>query len=76
MTFEKMVTVTVDPASTWDGTNEMRSNIYFDPCIFNGSLTIVGDYHAMVSLNGGCSFGDVLLSPARRLPLASPKKSH
>lgn len=60
MTFEKMVTVTVDPASTRDGTNETRSNIYFDTCIFNGGLTIVGNYHAMVSLSGGCSFGDVL----------------
>ena len=58
VTFEEMVTVTVDPASTRDGSNDLRSNIYFDNCTFNGGLTIVGDYHAMVSLGGGCSFGD------------------
>ena len=58
VTFEKMVTVTVDPASTRDGANDLRSNIYFDNCIFNGGLTIVGDYHAMVSLGEGCSFGN------------------
>ena len=56
--FEKMVTVTVDPASTRDGSNDVRSSITFDNCTFNGGLTIVGDYHAMVSLGGGCSFGD------------------
>ena len=58
VTFEKMVTVTVDPASTRDGATDLRSNIYFDNCAFNGGLTIVGDYHAMVSLGGGCTFGD------------------
>lgn len=58
VTFEEMVTVTVDPASTRDGSNDVRSNIYFDNCVFNGGLTIVGDYHAMVSLGGGCSFGE------------------
>lgn len=56
--FEKMVTVTLDPASTRDASNELRSNIVFDNCVFNGGLTIVGDFHAMVSLGGGCSFGD------------------
>lgn len=56
--FEKMVTVTVDPTSTRDAANELRSNIVFDNCVFNGGLTIVGDFHAMVSLGGGCSFGD------------------
>ena len=55
--FEKMVTVTVDPASTSDAANELRSIIVFDNCLFNGGLTVVGDLHAMVSL-GGCSFGD------------------
>ena len=55
--FEKMVTVTVDPASTSDAANELRSIIVFDNCVFNGGLTVVGDFHAMVSL-GGCSFGD------------------
>ena len=53
-----MVTVTVDPASTRDGSIELRSGIYFDNCTFNGGLTILGDYHAMVSLGGGCFFGD------------------
>ena len=57
-TFDKMVTVTIDPDSTRDGSNDLRSDIFFDNCIFNGGLTIVGDYHAMVSLGGGCSFGD------------------
>lgn len=56
VTFDEMVTVTVDPASTRDGSIELRSGIYFDNCTFNGGLTILGDYHAMVSL-GGCSFG-------------------
>ena len=58
VTFEKMVTVTLDPASTRDASNELRSNIVFDNCVFNGGLTVVGDFHAMVSLGGGCSFGD------------------
>lgn len=57
VTFEKMVTVVIDPASTRDASNELRSNIAFDNCVFNGGLTIVGDFHAMVSLGGGCSFG-------------------
>lgn len=56
--FEKMVTVTIDPASTRDAAIELRSNIVFDNCVFNGGLTVVGDFHAMVSLGGGCSFGD------------------
>ena len=58
MTFDKMVTITVDPASTRNGSNDIRSNIYFDNCTFNGGVTIVGDYHAMISFGGGCSFGD------------------
>lgn len=56
--FEKMVTVTLDPASTRDAANELRSIIVFDNCVFNGGLTVVGDFHAMVDLGGGCSFGD------------------
>lgn len=56
--FEKMVTVTVDPASTRNAANELRSNIVFDNCVFNGGLTVIGDFHAMVRLGGGCSFGD------------------
>lgn len=58
LVFDKMVTVTVDPASTRDGAQEQRSNIFFDNCTFNAGLTIVGDYHAMVSLGGGCTFGE------------------
>ena len=58
VTFEKMVTVTVDPNSTRDASNELRSNIFFDNCVFNGGLNIEGDFHAMVSLGGGCSFGE------------------
>ena len=58
VTFDQMVTVTVDPASTRDGSVDLRSGIYFDNCTFNGGLTILGDYHAMVTLGGGCSFGD------------------
>ena len=49
MDFDKPVTVTVDTASTRDGSVELRSNIYFDNCVFNAGLSIVGDYHAMVS---------------------------
>ncbi len=56
--FDKMVTVTVDPASTRDGAIDLRSEIFFDNCTFNGGLTIVGDYHAMVSLGSDCSFGE------------------
>ena len=58
MTFDQMVTVTVDPASTRDGDNESRSYIYFDNCVFNDGLTIVGDYHAVIALGAGCTFGD------------------
>lgn len=58
VSFAEPVTVTVDPASTRDGSNDLRSNISFDNCTFNGGLTIVGDYHAMISLGAGCSFGD------------------
>lgn len=56
MTFEEMVTVTVDPDSTRDGPIEQRSSIFFDDCTFNGGLTIVGDYHAMILFGAGCSF--------------------
>ena len=58
VTFDQMVTVTVDPDSTRDGSVDLRSNIYFDNCTFNEGITIVGNYHAMVSLGGGCSFGE------------------
>ena len=58
VTFDQMVTVTVDPDSTRDGANELRSDIFFDNCSFDGGLTVVGDYHAMISLGSGCSFGE------------------
>ena len=58
VTFDEMVTVTIDPASTRDGAQNLRSDIYFDNCTFNGGLTIVGDYHAMVSFGSGCVFGE------------------
>ena len=58
VTFDQMVTVTVDPASTRDGGLELRSEIYFDNCTFNAGLTIVGDYHAMITLGSGCTFAD------------------
>lgn len=57
-TFDKMVTVTVDPDSTKNAANNLRSNAFFDNCTFNGGLTIIGNYHAMISLGSGCSFGD------------------
>lgn len=58
MTFDEMVTVTVDPISTRDASNVLRSNIYFENCTFNKGLTIVGDYHAMISFASDCSFPD------------------
>ena len=58
VTFDEMVTVTIDPASTRDGAQNLRSDIYFDNCTFDGGLTIVGDYHAMVSFGSGCVFGE------------------
>lgn len=76
MTFEKMVTVTVDPASTRDGSNDVRSSINFDGCTFNGGLTVVGDYHAIVSLGEDCFLVTVLLSPARKPAPAYPGESH
>ena len=56
--FDEPVTVTVDPASAIDGPLELRSAVNFENCAFNGGLTIVGDYHAMISLGRGCSFGE------------------
>lgn len=58
VTFDQMVTITVDPASTRDASVELRSGIYFDNCTFNGGVTVLGDYHAMVSFGADCSFGD------------------
>lgn len=56
--FDQMVTVTVDPHSTRDAAKDLRSDILFDNCTFHGGLTIVGDYHAMISLGSGCSFDE------------------
>lgn len=58
MTFDQMVTVTVDPDSARDSAGNLRSDIFFDNCTFCSGLTIVGDYHAMISLGSGCSFGE------------------
>lgn len=57
LVFDKMITVTVDPASTRNASNDLWSIIEFDNCVFNGGLTVIGDFHAMVILGGGCSFG-------------------
>ena len=43
VTFDEMVTVTVDPASTRDGSLDLRSGIYFDNCTSNGGLPILVD---------------------------------
>lgn len=75
VTFEKMVTVTVDPASTRDGSNDMRSNLYFDNCTFNGGLTIVGDYHAMITLGEGCSFGDGSIVTCKEVTSGAAKEA-
>lgn len=56
--FDQMVTVTVDPNSTRDAAKDLRSDILFDNCTFHGGLTIVGDYHAMISLGSSCSFDE------------------
>ena len=75
VTFEKMVTVTVDPASTRDGSIDLRSGIYFDNCTFNDGLTILGDYHAMVSLGGGCSFGDGSIVTCKEVTSGAAKET-
>lgn len=74
-TFDKMVTITVDPDSTRDGANDLRSDIFFDNCTFNDGLTIVGDYHAMVSLGNGCSFGDGSIVTCKSITANAPKES-
>lgn len=74
-TFDKMVTITVDPDSTRDGANDLRSDIFFDNCTFNDGLTIVGDYHAMVSLGNGCSFGDGSIVTCKAVTANAPKES-
>ena len=75
VTFDQMVTVTVDPASTRDGSIDLRSGIYFDNCTFNGGLTILGDYHAMVSLGGGCSFGDGSIVTCKEVTSGAAKEA-
>lgn len=74
-TFDKMVTITVDPDSTRGGANDLRSDIFFDNCTFNDGLTIVGDYHAMVSLGNGCSFGDGSIVTCKAVTANAPKES-
>lgn len=75
VTFDKPVTVTVDPSSTRDGDNDLRSDIFFDNCTFNGGLTIIGDYHAMVSLGSGCSFGEGSVVSCREVTDGAAKKT-
>ena len=75
VTFDQMVTVTVDPASTRNGSLDLRSGIYFDNCTFNGGLTILGDYHAMVSLGGGCSFGDGSIVTCKEVTSGAAKET-
>lgn len=75
VTFDQMVTVTVDPASTRDGSLDLRSSIYFDNCTFNGGLTILGDYHAMVSLGSGCSFGDGAIVTCKEVTSGAAKET-
>lgn len=75
VTFDQMVTVTVDPASTRDGSLDLRSGIYFDNCTFNGGLTILGDYHAMVSLGSGCSFGDGAIVTCKEVTSGAAKET-
>ncbi len=75
VTFDEMVTVTVDSASTRDGSIDLRSSIYFDDCTFNGGLTILGDYHAMVSFGGGCSFGDGSIVTCKEVTSGAAKET-
>ena len=75
VTFDKMVTVTIDPDSTRDGTNDLRSNIFFDNCTFNAGITIVGDYHAMVSLGAGCTFGDNSIVTCKEVTSGAAKET-
>lgn len=56
VTFQKAVTVTIDPQSTRDGAGDLRSDLFFDNCTFREGLIIEGDYHAMISLGAGCLF--------------------
>lgn len=57
-TFDQMVTVVVDPASTRSADIDLRSSIDFTDCEFQKGLTIQGDYHAMIHLGSGCRFAD------------------
>ena len=73
--FDEMVTVTIDPNSTRDGANDLRSDIIFDNCTFHGGLTVQGDYHAMISLGEGCSFGDDSVVICKAVTSDSPKET-
>lgn len=44
--------------SACNGFSTLLSSIFFDNCTFDDGLTIVDDYHAIVSLDSSCSFGD------------------
>ncbi len=74
-TFDKTVTITVDPNSARDGANDLRSDIFFDNCTFHGGLTIIGDYHAMVSLGSGCSFANNSVVTCKPVTSHAPKET-
>lgn len=74
MTFDEMVTVTVDPASTRNGGLELRSSINFEDCAFNGGLTILGDYHAMITLGAGCTFGEGTVVTCKEVTAGSSRE--
>lgn len=74
MTFDEMVTVTVDPASTRNGGLELRSSINFDDCAFNSGLTILGDYHAMITLGAGCTFGEGAVVTCKEVTAGSSRE--
>lgn len=74
MTFDEMVTVTVDPASTRNGGLELRSSINFDDCAFKGGLTVLGDYHAMITLGAGCTFGEGAVVTCKEVTAGSSRE--
>lgn len=74
MTFDEMVTVTVDPASTRNGGLELRSSINFEDCAFNRGLTVLGDYHAMITLGAGCTFGEGAVVTCKEVTAGSSRE--
>lgn len=74
MTFDEMVTVTVDPASTRNGGLELRSSINFEDCAFKGGLTVLGDYHAMITLGAGCTFGEGAVVTCKEVTAGSSRE--